>query len=113
MPTRPRRTVEVPAIAHPGNYLDSLRSDKDRAAYCKGMVEEYRNRWFEGQAIEVAKVKHSNNPQYGKTSKEREATAKHRWATSSEADDLAGLENMWWRWAIMYQGSVLAGPERL
>lgn len=86
---------------HFGEYLDSCANDFQRAQACRAKAEKYRNLWFAGQREMVAKAL-LDETLGSMTPKEREATGEHRWSISKRSRDLAGTEQMYWRWMDGY-----------
>lgn len=97
------------AKEHFGEKLDSLRGDFQRAQACRAKAEKYRNEWFAGQRRTVADAL-ADPTLEGKSYGERVATGESRWSLSTAAKDLAGVEQMYWRWMQGYLDFYRADP---
>lgn len=88
---------------HHGEVLNLLSSDYARYQYCRAMAEKYRKQWWDGKLESVAAARIDPTLRTQKHSPEKvDQIGEQRWSRTVEAKDLAGLEQMWWRWAEGY-----------
>lgn len=86
---------------HFGLYLDGLDNDFQRAQACRAKAEGLRNKWYEGlrEAIADALI----DPDLRNfTAEQKEITGESRWSLTKRSKDLAGAEQMYWRWMAGY-----------
>lgn len=89
--------------AWPSETLAKMSNDWQRYQFCRMKVDGYRNAWFRGQRNSVLQVLRSTEEQYDHMSAERRvSTGESRWSKSLESKDLAGAEQMYARWAMLY-----------
>jgi hypothetical protein len=91
---------------HFGEYLDSLKNDYQRYQACRAKAEGLRNQWFAGQKREINRIMDlaiAGDHRYQRMSPgEMQATGESNWSLRKESKDLAGAEQMYWRWAMGY-----------
>ncbi len=88
---------------HIGDRLNALPDNATRARACLRLAEQARNAYQDGKAREVEAVIYSGAHQFDAFgTRERKLIGERRWAASKRAQDLAGDEQMFSRWAQMY-----------
>lgn len=121
----PRRSATRRA-ATPVDVIDRLADDYERAMYCRAQAENYRRRWFEGRANEIAYVqerKDAGDHRFRRlTPGQVNLIGRLRWSESGLGRALAGREERYTRWMRMYlafaeyqvpiKHLVLSGGER-
>lgn len=110
---RPRQ-YEVEAahtLARPSK-ADQLRrcaSDYERMVLCQEWAAEERRKWYQGQAECIADVLGSTNVRYRYYNEEaRRRIGGKNWSNTLASRDIAGLEEMYSRWAHEYAVAVTA-----
>jgi hypothetical protein len=97
----------------PDQILAGLDNDYQRFQYCHMKAEMARADWYSGQTASVLSVLGSREEQYGNMDgATRVMTGNTNWSLSRESKDLAGLDQMYTRWAQLYLASSEAKRSR-
>jgi hypothetical protein len=83
--------------------LAALPDNAARAAQCLAWQQQASSDWSQGQDETVADMLASTDPRYRKMTREqRTLIGRRKWSTSYTARSLAGDEELFARWAVMY-----------
>jgi len=105
----PAEAAEVLSHMHLGHRLDAMPDDLMRAQACRQMAAEARNRYMQGKAECQADILLSTLDRYRNVSAEaRKRIGERMWSTSTTAKEIASDEQMFSRWAIMYDLAVIS-----
>ena len=111
MTTYPREAADLLSRLHLGHQLDALPNDAARAARCRELATEARNKYFQGQGESIADILLSGHERYRNVGLEqRKAIGIRQWSTSQTAKEIASDEQMYSRWSMMFD---LAGLNAL
>jgi hypothetical protein len=93
-----------------GQVLERCANDVERRSLCLQWASEARLAWYEGRRAHIAKVVASNNERYKQYPVSvRRKIGDQQWGASVQQKELAGLEQMYSRWAQSYAGTAEEG----